>query len=69
MKKYNSKINIIDDIPIRKRSKIEITLDIYMSNPGNFEILDSGRIVEKEILVKAQSKFRRDYEKVKEFFD
>lgn len=69
MRQTKRKVQIIKNILERTRQSSEITLTEYMRDPDKFEIIRNGLIVEKIKIQKAQSDFRRNYNKVREFFD
>lgn len=69
MPRTKSKIHILSEILMLTKRRKLITLDKYMENPDNFEIVRGNIIVEKEKVRAAQANFRKNYDKVKEFFD
>lgn len=68
MKKRN-KIHILSEIVDRTKRNRPIKLDEYMNDPDKFEIVRGNVIVEKTKVKAAQANFRKNYDKVREFYE
>lgn len=69
MTRSTRRVHIIKEIIDRARQKSDITLVEYMNDPEKFEFVRDGIIVEKIKVKKAQSNFKKNYDKVREFFE